>query len=439
MERGREKTKLPLEIEYKFAASEKLLQEIAELSEVAGCQVLDVSLKNSSATYLDTADKLLLQNNACLRIRKTKKKIILTFKKGTQDSDGRFERVEVGEVITPLDEDRILRGVICNPRPLKLAREIIGLGKLQKNFELEKDRIAITLAAGGKQMELALDRLTFIKDGTMREDFEVELENISTSPSTHKKTAQALQKQFNLIPQQDSKYGRGNQFFNKKIDTFNLEDGLQEAIKRVHLLCASFECPKLIHVAGPSSSGKTSQVTDKLVEALSEFFAMRKLSQDDYTTGIKPWDNPDNNDLELQMSHLADIKTGKHVWKPNYSFITGLRQTYSLFYPGQFVVFEGIHALHPKLEQFADLKIYVDADPYVMLMRRLLRDCGPVGRTKQKPQEVLQNMMQEVFPLGREYVEPTKKNADLIIKNNFSQKELERLAKLEIDFQVKEI
>ncbi|MBI2595157.1 hypothetical protein HYW46_00280 [Candidatus Daviesbacteria bacterium] len=231
----------------------------------------------------------------------------------------------------------------------------------------------------------------------------------------------------------------------EKIPHFNLAEGVDEAIRLAKLLDASFESPKIIAVAGPTSSGKTTQVTDKLIAALSinfnaeqktEGFIVNQLQQDQFLTGRRPWDHPKNMDFELQVKLFQVCKAGKSGWKSNYIYENGGQRTgYSIFCPGQIVILDGFLALHPKIEQFADLKIYVDCKSYIMLMRRLLRDCGPEGRTKQSHKEVLRIFLEEVLPLSRKYVEPTRKNADLIIVNNFSPEELNRLDKLEIELR----
>lgn len=221
----------------------------------------------------------------------------------------------------------------------------------------------------------------------------------------------------------------------EKIPHFNLEDGVEYSIELTKSLGGLLKEPKLVHIAGPSSSGKTTRVADKIIETLQNDLAIRKLSQDNYFTGKRPWDKPESMDLELQKQHLKALKNGETIWKPHYSYPENRRTTYSVFFPGEVVVLEGIFALHKKVVDFADLKIYVDCNPYVMLMRRLLRDCGSSGRTKQTHKEVLQIFLEEVLPLGRKYVEPTKRNADLIIVNNFSKDELERLEKLNLEIK----
>ncbi len=213
----------------------------------------------------------------------------------------------------------------------------------------------------------------------------------------------------------------------EKIPQFNLEEGVEYSIELVRMLGGTLKEPKLVAIAGPSASGKTTQVADKIIERLGEEYVIRKLSQDNYFTGEKPWDQPASMDLALQIKHLTELKAGRKIWKPNYSYPQNCRTTYSVFFPGQIVLLEGIFALHTKVAKHADLKIYVDCKPYVMLIRRLLRDCGTDGRTKQSQKEVIQIFLEEVLPLSRKYVEPTRKNADLVIVNNFSKDELERL------------
>ena len=124
------------------------------------------------------------------------------------------------------------------------------------------------------------------------------------------------------------------------------------------------------------------------------------------------------NDLmseEQIAAQLKDLKAGKTIEQPVYSFISCTRSKTekTIVKPADVIIIEGIMALHhKKLRDMMDLKIFVDTDSDVRLIRNIRRDVVERGRTVEM---VLDHYESAVKPMHEQFIEPTKKFADLII------------------------
>ena len=178
----------------------------------------------------------------------------------------------------------------------------------------------------------------------------------------------------------------------------------------------------IIGIAGGTGSGKTT-VVKRIAKALPPHCAA-VIPLDSYyndTTGMTPeerkqinFDHPDAFDWKLLTEHIRMLKDGKAVEQPTYSYIESNRQKETIHVePKPVIIIEGIMALHfKKLRDMMDLKIFVDTDDDVRLIRNIRRDVVERGRTVGM---VLDRYEKILKPMHEQFIEPTKKFADLII------------------------
>ena len=126
------------------------------------------------------------------------------------------------------------------------------------------------------------------------------------------------------------------------------------------------------------------------------------------------FDHPSAIDNELLVSHIAALKAGHPVEVPIYDFVRHRRTTRTRrIEPQPVIILEGILIfVEPNLRDLLDFKIYVDTDADLRLIRRLGRDMSERGRTVQ---DVLRQYLETVRPMHLEFVEPSKRYADIII------------------------
>ena len=185
----------------------------------------------------------------------------------------------------------------------------------------------------------------------------------------------------------------------------------------------------IIGIAGGSGSGKTT-VVKQIVKALPPHCAA-VVPLDSYyndTTELTPeerklinFDHPDAFDWKLLTEQIKKLKNGEAIEQPTYSYIESnrLKETVHVD-PKPVIIIEGIMALHyKKLRDMMDLKIYVDTDSDVRLMRNIRRDVVERGRTVDM---VLEHYETAVKPMHEQFIEPTKKFADLIIPSGGDNK-----------------
>ncbi len=179
--------------------------------------------------------------------------------------------------------------------------------------------------------------------------------------------------------------------------------------------------PFVLGIAGGSGSGKTT-VVERVRQIVGPRVAI--LPMDNYyrDLGHLPfeerqktnYDHPDAFDNDLLLAHLDALIAGQAVEMPLYSFTEHRRlpETQRVD-PGPVIVVEGILALFdPELRARMDLKVFVDADPDVRFIRRLIRDIEERGRSVES---VVMQYLDTVRPMHLTFVEPSKRYADLII------------------------
>jgi uridine kinase len=178
----------------------------------------------------------------------------------------------------------------------------------------------------------------------------------------------------------------------------------------------------IIGIAGGTGSGKTT-VVRKILERLPEGEVVI-LPQDSYyrDSGYLPleqrleinFDHPDSIEFELLVKHLKDLRKGKPINQPIYSYLTCTRSEETIpIYPCHVIIIEGILVLtNPELRKMMDLKVFVDADADDRLIRVINRDIEERGRTVNM---VMERYERTVKPMHLQFIEPSKHFADLII------------------------
>ena len=179
--------------------------------------------------------------------------------------------------------------------------------------------------------------------------------------------------------------------------------------------------PLIVGVVGGSGSGKTT-VAHAIAESV-EAGAM-VLDQDAYYRDLAHltlderrrinFDHPDSIDTELFVAHLEALAAGEPVDKPTYDFAAHTRAAETArIEPGRVVVVDGILLfVDPRLRRMFDLRIYVDVADDVRFIRRLLRDLTERGRSLES---VIEQYLDTVRPMHLEFVEPSRRHADVII------------------------
>ena len=180
--------------------------------------------------------------------------------------------------------------------------------------------------------------------------------------------------------------------------------------------------PFLIGIAGGTGSGKTT-VANAIVKRVGEE-RIAILSHDSYYRDFvdlpkdildrQNFDHPDSLESELLVRHLKALKQGMVVETPIYDFKVHRRAAESRrVEPRKVILVDGILIYaEPELRKLFDVKIYVDTDADIRFIRRLKRDIAERGRTVES---VVAQYESTVRPMHMEFVEPSKRYADLIV------------------------
>lgn len=179
---------------------------------------------------------------------------------------------------------------------------------------------------------------------------------------------------------------------------------------------------KIIGVAGGTGSGKTT-VVKKIVEALPpHYVAVVPLDSyyndtSDMTDAERKainFDHPDAFDWELLNKHVRQLKAGEAVEQPTYSYILSNRLPETVHVePKPVILIEGIMTLvNKELRDMMDIRIFVDTDSDERLIRNIQRDVVERGRTVDM---VIDRYLEVLKPMHEQFIEPSKKYADIII------------------------
>ncbi len=180
--------------------------------------------------------------------------------------------------------------------------------------------------------------------------------------------------------------------------------------------------PLIIGIAGGTGSGKTT-VARKVAEALPDssvaFLEMDAYYRDFRHLSLEElhrvnWDHPEAVDIELLTQHLGALSLGEAAETPMYEFATHSRSARTRrIDPVDVIVIDGILLLSDAgVRDLCDVKVFVDADADIRLVRRIRRDTAVRGRTLDS---VLDQYLTTVQPMHLQFVEPSKRYADVIV------------------------
>jgi uridine kinase len=180
--------------------------------------------------------------------------------------------------------------------------------------------------------------------------------------------------------------------------------------------------PLIIGIAGGSGSGK-STVARNVAELLTTP-SVAFIDMDAYYNNFPQlsleerrklnWDHPDAFDYDLLYAHLDALSKRKPINKPEYDFVSHLRENRSTpVEPADVVVIDGILLfVDERIRDLCDVKVFVDADADIRLIRRIERDTHDRGRPLD---EIIDQYLTTVQPMHLEFVEPSKRYADVIV------------------------
>lgn len=198
-------------------------------------------------------------------------------------------------------------------------------------------------------------------------------------------------------------------------------------MRRIGFLFFLLICPSLfantliVGIAGASGAGKTT-LAKKLVASLGEYSII--ISQDSYYHDLSHlpiearaqtnFDHPDSIDFDLLEKHLLALKEGKKITQPVYNFKTYSRsEKTEEIIPKQIIIVEGCLLLAvPKIRELLDIKLFVDTDLDICLVRRIERDQRERGRHFD---DIRAQYFKTVRPMFLKYIAPSKVHADMII------------------------
>ncbi len=174
-------------------------------------------------------------------------------------------------------------------------------------------------------------------------------------------------------------------------------------------------------IAGGTGSGKTT-LTRRIAEEFTDNVTI--IRHDDYYRALDHlsleerrkvnYDHPDSIETDLLIKHLNALKRGESVDCPTYDFTihNRIKATHKID-PNKVIILEGILIFENKqLCDLMDIKIFVDTDADVRILRRIQRDVNERGRSLDS---VIEQYLTTVKPMHEQYVEPSKKNADIIV------------------------
>ena len=179
--------------------------------------------------------------------------------------------------------------------------------------------------------------------------------------------------------------------------------------------------PLVIGIAGGSGSGKSTvarRVADALGQASVVFLDMDAYYRNHTHLSLDErrrvnWDHPDAFDLDLLTEQLDTLASGQAIRKPVYDFVTHTRSEECVVVePADVVVIDGILLFaEARVRDLCDVKVFVDADADIRVLRRIRRDMKHRGRPLE---EIIEQYLATVQPMHLQFVEPSKRYADVI-------------------------
>jgi uridine kinase len=180
--------------------------------------------------------------------------------------------------------------------------------------------------------------------------------------------------------------------------------------------------PLIIGIAGGSGSGKSTvarNVAELLTTSSLAFIDMDAYYKNFTSLSLDErrklnWDHPDAFDYDLLCSHLEALSKRNAIDKPEYDFVTHLRREKpTRVESADVIVIDGILLfVDDRVRDLCDVKVFVDADADIRLIRRIERDTHERGRPLD---EIIEQYLSTVQPMHQEFVEPSKRYADVIV------------------------
>ena len=197
--------------------------------------------------------------------------------------------------------------------------------------------------------------------------------------------------------------------------------------------------PFVVGISGGTGSGKTT-LAKKIIDTVGDTH-VSLLEADSYYADLSHvtpekrhhinFDHPDALDVSLLVEHVTQLKEGRSIQKHIYDFKTHTRTHETITIdPKPVVVVEGILIFAVEdISRLLDLKVFIDVEADVRLLRRIIRDVRERGRSVESVAEQYLNI---VRPMHAEFVEPSKMIADIVINNEASLDEIIERIKAEI-------
>ena len=181
--------------------------------------------------------------------------------------------------------------------------------------------------------------------------------------------------------------------------------------------------PIFIGIAGGTASGKSS-IAEILLNDFKDSNSVTIIKEDDYykdqsnitleERAKTNYDHPLAFDFDLMLCHLKKLLNLERIEKPTYDYTVHNRSNkVEIVEPSDVIILEGLFALYnPEIRAMEDIKIFVDTDADIRFIRRLKRDIAERERTMEN---VMSQYLTTVKPMHDQFIEPTKKYADVII------------------------
>lgn len=224
---------------------------------------------------------------------------------------------------------------------------------------------------------------------------------------------------------------------------YTLDIGLEKIYELIDTLYLPDKWPFIVLVAWWTASWKTSRVAEKINEHFND---AQIISMDNYYRGHNfmeeqktlwnnlNWDQPEALNLELFYKHLSELKQWNTIFSPEYDFKTEPVFDAIEIKPSKIIIIEGLFALDDSIAKLWNFNIFVDIWAHGQIMRRIFRD---IQRTWEKPQDIMEYFLETVEPMHMKYVLPTKKNANIVISNEYNPEvESQNSWVNEIDFKI---
>lgn len=228
------------------------------------------------------------------------------------------------------------------------------------------------------------------------------------------------------------------------IPEYGLNEGLVLLSLKAREKLAQLKRPIVIGIGGGSASGK-SDASRKFVQGMGDGLAVVQPMDNYYhsreyikSRGLN-FDQPEAINGDQFLKDLHSLKAGVPVSVPVYQHGANIREggeiepVYEVLQPRDVIVVDGLFALDNAFKNEMDIRVFVEADFYVRMIRRLRRD---VIRAKEKPVDILEYFLTVVNPMHERYVQTTKASADMVIINSYAPK-VESLRSGLHEFQLK--